>query len=140
MLIQGNLSNHSRKTSNINHFNNTPPKTELKRICSVDTLKSQRVSQAGKNSPMVNFQFKENMNHVFALQNHHIPRVSFQKSREPQQNIPLFNRSFVPSFTNLSRQIVSTSPQRSGISIVISPQKAKEMSANTTKMDIVQQV
>ena len=140
MCIQGNLSNHSRKTSNMNNFNNTPPKHELKRICSVDTLKSQRVSQVGKNSPMVNFQFKENMNHIYVPQNRPIPRVSFQKSRDPNQNIPLFNRSFAPTFTNLSRHIVSPSPQRSGISIVISPQKANETNINTKKMDIVQQV
>ena len=65
----------------MNHNNNTPPKHELKRVCSVDTLKSQRVSQVGKNIPMVNFQFKENMNQVYALQQRPIPRVSFQKSR-----------------------------------------------------------
>ena len=85
----------------MNNFNNTPPKNELKRIYSVDSLKSQRVSQVVKNSPIVNFQFKENMNHFYVPQNRPIPRVSFQRSREPNQNIPLFNRSFAPSFVNL---------------------------------------
>ncbi len=82
MCIQSNLSNHSRKTSNINNFSNTPPKHELKRVCSVDTLKSQRVSQVGKNSPIISYQFKENyQSHVFVSQNRPIPKISFQKSR-----------------------------------------------------------
>lgn len=97
---------------------------ELKRIHSVDALNSQKWTKVSQSTVSIpNVQFKENIGFSSATQAYRSPitKVSFQRSRETYNLLPIRN---VTSLCSPTRLVELRSEQASPLSILGSPQRS----------------